>query len=88
MAVALDWGLIVPVIKQADTLSLVGLGTRDTGSGWIVPAAKQLKPDEVAGGTFTITNFGLYGGLTADTDHQPAAAGDSWRRRNHTSGRG
>ncbi|NBO66026.1 MAG: 2-oxoglutarate dehydrogenase, E2 component, dihydrolipoamide succinyltransferase [Acidobacteria bacterium] len=64
MAVALDWGLIVPVIKQADTLSLVGLAraTQDLAGR---ARAKQLKPDEVAGGTFTITNFGLYGGLTA-----------------------
>lgn len=64
MAVALDWGLIVPVIKQADTLSIVGLAraTQDLAGR---ARAKQLKPDEVAGGTFTITNFGLYGGLTA-----------------------
>lgn len=64
MAVALDWGLIVPVIKQADALSLVGLAraTQDLAGR---ARAKQLKPDEVAGGTFTITNFGLYGGLTA-----------------------
>ena len=64
MAVALDWGLIVPVIKQADALSLVGLAraTQDLAGR---ARGKQLKPDEVAGGTFTITNFGLYGGLTA-----------------------
>jgi len=64
MAVALDWGLIVPVIKQADALSIVGLAraTQDLAGR---ARAKQLKPDEVAGGTFTITNFGLYGGLTA-----------------------
>lgn len=64
MAVALDWGLIVPVIKQADTLSLVGLArsSQDLANR---ARAKQLKPDEVAGGTFTITNFGLYGGFTA-----------------------
>jgi len=64
MAVALDWGLIVPVIKQADTLSLVGLA-RSTQDLATRARGKQLKPDEVAGGTFTITNFGLYGGLTA-----------------------
>ncbi|MBK8316901.1 MAG: 2-oxoglutarate dehydrogenase, E2 component, dihydrolipoamide succinyltransferase [Acidobacteria bacterium] len=64
MAVALDWGLIVPVIKQADTLSLVGLArsTQDLANR---ARNKQLKPDEVAGGTFSITNFGLYGGFTA-----------------------
>jgi len=64
MAVALDWGLIVPVIKQADALSLVGLA-RSSQDLATRARAKQLKPDEVAGGTFTITNFGLYGGFTA-----------------------
>jgi pyruvate dehydrogenase E2 component (dihydrolipoamide acetyltransferase) len=64
IAVALDWGLIVPVIKQADMLSLAGLArsSQDLANR---ARAKQLKPDEVAGGTFSITNFGLYGGLTA-----------------------
>jgi pyruvate dehydrogenase E2 component (dihydrolipoamide acetyltransferase) len=64
MAVALDWGLIVPVIKQADSLSLTGLA-RASQDLAIRARAKQLKPDEIAGGTFTITNFGLYGGLAA-----------------------
>jgi 2-oxoglutarate dehydrogenase E2 component (dihydrolipoamide succinyltransferase) len=64
MAVALDSGLIVPVIKQADALSLVGLAraTQDLAAR---ARNKQLKPDEVSGGTFSITNFGLYGGYTA-----------------------
>jgi pyruvate dehydrogenase E2 component (dihydrolipoamide acetyltransferase) len=64
MAVALDWGLIVPVIKQADALSLLGLAraTQDLASR---ARNKQLKPDEVSGGTFSITNFGLFGGYTA-----------------------
>ena len=64
IAVALDWGLIVPVIKQADMLSLAGLA-RSSQDLAARARAKQLKPDEVAGGTFSITNFGLYGGLTA-----------------------
>lgn len=64
IAVALDWGLIVPVIKQADSMNLVGLAraTQDLASR---ARNKQLKPDEVSGGTFSITNFGLFGGLTA-----------------------
>lgn len=64
IAVALDWGLIVPVIKQADELSLMGIArsAQDLAGR---ARNKQLKPDEVAGGTFSITNFGLYGGLTA-----------------------
>jgi len=62
IAVALDWGLIVPVIKKADEKNLVGL------SRAVIDLAnrarsKQLKPDEVAGGTFTITNPGVFGAL-------------------------
>lgn len=60
IAVALDWGLIVPVIKRADELSLLGvaraindLGERARG--------KKLTPDEVQRGTFTITNPGGFG---------------------------
>ncbi|MDT5272463.1 MAG: hypothetical protein QOH49_4649 [Acidobacteriota bacterium] len=62
MAVALDWGLIVPVIKRADDLSVAGLAkaANDLADR---ARAKQLKPDEVAGGTFTITNPGVFGGL-------------------------
>ena len=57
VAVSLDWGLIVPVIKSADEKNLLGL------SKAIVDLAdraraKQLKPDDVAGGTFTVTNPG------------------------------
>jgi 2-oxoglutarate dehydrogenase E2 component (dihydrolipoamide succinyltransferase) len=62
IAVALDWGLIVPVVKDADKKSLlelsktvVDLATR--------ARAKQLKPDEVSGGTFTITNPGVFGAI-------------------------
>ena len=62
MAVALDWGLIVPVIKRADDLSISGLA-RATNDLADRARTKQLKPDEVAGGTFTITNPGVFGGL-------------------------
>jgi pyruvate dehydrogenase E2 component (dihydrolipoamide acetyltransferase) len=62
MAVALDWGLIVPVIKRADDLSISGLA-RAANDLAERARAKQLKPDEVAGGTFTITNPGVFGGL-------------------------
>ena len=62
MAVALDWGLIVPVIKKADSLSLAGLA--QTANDLADRArTKKLMPDEVAGGTFTITNPGVFGGL-------------------------
>ena len=62
MAVALDWGLIVPVIKRADDLSIAGLAKAANDLAERA-RAKQLKPDEVAGGTFTITNPGVFGGL-------------------------
>jgi 2-oxoglutarate dehydrogenase E2 component (dihydrolipoamide succinyltransferase) len=62
MAVAMDRGLIVPVIKHADQLSLAGLASAandlaDRARG------KKLKPEEAQGGTFTITNPGVYGSL-------------------------
>ncbi len=62
MAVALDWGLIVPVIKRADSLSLSGLAqaANDLADR---ARTKKLMPDEVSGGTFTITNPGVFGGL-------------------------
>jgi 2-oxoglutarate dehydrogenase E2 component (dihydrolipoamide succinyltransferase) len=62
MAVALDWGLIVPVIKRADDLSISGLA-RAANDLAERARTKQLKPDEVTGGTFTITNPGVFGGL-------------------------
>ena len=62
MAVALDWGLIVPVIKRADDLSIAGLA-RVANDLADRARTKQLKPDEVGGGTFTITNPGVFGGL-------------------------
>jgi pyruvate dehydrogenase E2 component (dihydrolipoamide acetyltransferase) len=62
MAVALDWGLIVPVIKNADNLSLSQLAV--TANDLADRArTKKLNPDEVTGGTFTITNPGVFGGL-------------------------
>ena len=62
MAVALEHGLIVPVIKRADDLSISGLA-RAANDLADRARTKQLKPDEVTGGTFTITNPGVFGGL-------------------------
>jgi pyruvate dehydrogenase E2 component (dihydrolipoamide acetyltransferase) len=62
VAVALDWGLIVPVIKHADNLSLAGL-TRALNDIAARARAKKLSPDEVLEGTFTITNPGVFGSL-------------------------
>ncbi|HZI92623.1 MAG TPA: dihydrolipoamide acetyltransferase family protein, partial [Patescibacteria group bacterium] len=62
IAVALDWGLIVPVIKKADEKNLLGLARSITDLGERA-RTKKLSPDDVAGGTFTITNPGSFGGL-------------------------
>jgi pyruvate dehydrogenase E2 component (dihydrolipoyllysine-residue acetyltransferase) len=65
IAVALDWGLIVPVVRQADELSLMGLARAINDLGERA-RTKKLNPDEVQRGTFTITNpgvFGSYAGL-------------------------
>ena len=62
IAVALDWGLIVPVIKRADERNLLGL-SRAVVDLAARARARQLKPDEVTGGTFTITNPGVFGAL-------------------------
>ena len=62
IAVALDWGLIVPVIRHADEKNLIGL-SRAVVDLANRARAKQLKPDEVQGGTFTITNPGVFGAL-------------------------
>ena len=60
IAVALEWGLIVPVIKQAEEKSFLGIARA------VVDLAdrarsKKLAPDDVAGGTFTLTNSGIFG---------------------------
>ena len=62
IAVALDWGLIVPVIRNAADLSLSGIAkaVRDLADR---ARSKKLSPDEVQGGTFTITNPGIFGSL-------------------------
>ena len=64
IAVALENGLIVPVIRQADEKSVAGLQRAivDLASR---ARSRQLKPDEVSGGTFSITNFGSFGSLFA-----------------------
>jgi pyruvate dehydrogenase E2 component (dihydrolipoamide acetyltransferase) len=62
IAVALDWGLIVPVLKNSEEKNFLGLarGINDLAER---ARAKKLKPDEVQEGTFSITNPGVYGGL-------------------------
>ena len=62
IAVALDWGLIVPVIKNADDLSITGL-TKQLNDLAQRARSKRLQPQEVQGATFSITNPGVFGSL-------------------------
>jgi 2-oxoglutarate dehydrogenase E2 component (dihydrolipoamide succinyltransferase) len=60
IAVALDWGLIVPVIKQTEEKNFLGI-TRAIVDLADRARNKKLNPDEVSGGTFTLTNSGIFG---------------------------
>jgi pyruvate dehydrogenase E2 component (dihydrolipoamide acetyltransferase) len=74
IAVALDWGLIVPVIKNADNMSLLGLAkaVNDLAER---ARSKHLKPEEVQNGTFSITNPGVFGSIFgAPIINQPQVA--------------
>jgi pyruvate dehydrogenase E2 component (dihydrolipoamide acetyltransferase) len=62
MAVALDWGLIVPVIKNADEKNILGI-QRNLNDLAERARTKKLKPEEVQESTFSITNPGVFGGL-------------------------
>ena len=64
IAVALDWGLMVPVVKQADNLSILGLqkALNDLADR---SRKKQLKPEELKESTFSISNYGSYGSVFA-----------------------
>ncbi len=60
IAVALDWGLIVPVLKQTEEKNFLGIarGIVDVADR---ARGKKLAPDEISGGTFTLTNSGIFG---------------------------
>ncbi len=74
IAVALDWGLIVPVVRHADELSLAGIARAISDLGERA-RAKKLSPDEVQKGTFTITNPGVFGSVIGTPIiNQPQAA--------------
>jgi 2-oxoglutarate dehydrogenase E2 component (dihydrolipoamide succinyltransferase) len=62
VAVALDWGLIVPVIKNAEEKNFLGLA-RTMNDLALRARTKKLKPEDVAESSFSITNPGVYGGL-------------------------
>ncbi len=77
IAVALDWGLIVPVVKHADELSLLGLARAINDLGERA-RTKRLSPDDIQRGTFTITNpggFGPYAGIPIINQPQVAILG-------------
>lgn len=74
VAVALDWGLLVPVIKNADDLSIVGLqkAVNDVAER---ARKKQIKLDELSQSTFSVSNYGGYGSVIATPAiNQPNAA--------------
>ena len=74
IAVALDWGLIVPVVKRADELSLSGLARAISDLGERA-RTKKLSPDVIQRGTFTITNPGVFGSYAgAPIINQPQVA--------------
>jgi 2-oxoglutarate dehydrogenase E2 component (dihydrolipoamide succinyltransferase) len=62
IAVALDWGLIVPVVKNADEKNILGI-QRTLNDLAERARSKKLRPEEVQEGTFSITNPGVFGGL-------------------------
>jgi pyruvate dehydrogenase E2 component (dihydrolipoamide acetyltransferase) len=62
IAVALDWGLLVPVVKNADEKNILGI-QRTMNDLAERARSKKLKPEEVQEGTFSITNPGVFGGL-------------------------
>src|SRR5205814_6474269 len=74
IAVALEWGLIVPVVMNAEELSFIGLarGIADLAER---ARGKKLKPEEASGSTFTLTNPGVFGGeYGTPIINQPEAA--------------
>jgi 2-oxoglutarate dehydrogenase E2 component (dihydrolipoamide succinyltransferase) len=74
IAVALDWGLIVPVLRKVDELSLLGIA-RQMADLAERARTKRLTPDEVQKGTFTITNPGVFGSyIGAPIINQPQVA--------------
>ena len=74
IAVALDWGLIVPVVRRADELNLLGLARAISDLGERA-RGKKLSPEEVQKGTFTITNPGVFGSVIGmPIINQPQAA--------------
>ena len=80
LAVDTERGLSVPVIKNAGDLTISGLARRIADLAERTRTNK-ISPDDLSGGTFTITNTGSRGALFDTPDHQPAAGGDPRHRR-------
>ena len=81
-----DDGLIVPVIQSAQDLSAEGLSKRIKELARAA-RSRQLRPDDVQGATFTITNPGQFGSVMATPGHQPAAGRDPRPRGGRSSAR-
>jgi 2-oxoglutarate dehydrogenase E2 component (dihydrolipoamide succinyltransferase) len=74
IAVALDWGLIVPVVREAEQLSFVDLG-RTINDLAVRARTKKLTPDEVGGSTISLTNSGVFGDIfSTPIINQPESA--------------
>jgi 2-oxoglutarate dehydrogenase E2 component (dihydrolipoamide succinyltransferase) len=74
IAVALDWGLIVPVLRNADELAVIGIA-KSMADLADRARSKRLNPDEVQRGTFTVTNPGVFGSyIGAPIINQPQVA--------------
>ena len=74
MAAALPSGnLIVPVVKGIDQMNLMGI-TKTVNDLASRARNNQLKPDEIQGGTFTLTNVGSFGNVSGNTDYQSASS--------------
>ena len=88
IAVALEWGLIVPVVRQAETLRFVELA-RTMADLAERARSKKLKPEEASGSTFTLTNSGVFGGASTTIVRAPAATlrAKSWPMRRPTATR-
>ena len=82
IAVDLDYqGCIVPVIRDAETKRLRAIAREINDLAGRARSRRSSTPDEISGGTFTISNNGSAGIGADDADHQPAAGGDPVDRR-------
>ena len=88
LAIAVDTprGLLVPVIKNAEDLNIAGLA-RHIADLAARTRDNKIGPNELSGGTFTITNIGSVGRAVRHPDHQPAPGRDPRHRRDQQGAR-